>query len=274
MVELTSREYKLTLFEGRFAGNEKTCLPSVGAFWADMTKLLTDEGVAVTGRLNQADPEKQRDIRFLDTDDKALYRKADFVYRLRREIGVRGDWQATLKFRHGDRLLAGAQAFRAVRRDKVKFEEDVKLVSAKDAPRFWALFSRSAEASVADDKALVTVGDCLDRYEKLPKKSLPSRDAAVSIVAGLKIREHVYEGGYLELDDDTDAECALILWWKADEPEAPVAAEFSFRFDLDKDGEAETKAVRGAWAVMTTLATSPWINPEGRTKTAFVYGED
>lgn len=271
--ELTSRECKVTLFEGRFAGNDKTCLPAVKEFWTHIIKLLAENGISTVGKLNQADPEKQRDLFFLDTLDKALYRQSDLVFRLRREASSKADWEVTLKFRHGDRLLAGAQVFRASKKDKVKFEEDVKIVISSDAPRFWALFSRSAEAQVRDAETLKTVGDCLALYEKLPKKSLPLGDTPVSRVNGLTVREHVFEGGYLELDDDVEAECAMILWWKQGEPDAPVAAEFSFRFDLDKNGEAESKVVRTAWKVLAALVQSPWVNPKGKTKTALAYGD-
>jgi hypothetical protein len=86
----------------------------------------------------------------------------------------------------------------------------------------------------------------------------------------LRIREHVFEGR-LKLSEDVSAECALNLWWNEKSHLNPVAAEFSFRFDLE-DGEASAGAVRNAWAAMTILCASPWVNPTGPAKTALVYG--
>jgi hypothetical protein len=273
-MKLSSREYKLTLHAREFAGDEAACHSKAADFWTDTVNRLGDAGIAASGKLDLSEPDKQRNVFFLDTQDKALYERSDLVFRLRRPVASKGDWDATLKFRHGDRLLAGAQAFRLREgHGRGKFEEDVKAVPRSGLPGFWALFSRSVEAGFGPRKELLTVGDCLAPFEKLDGGSLPPLKEKVQTVSGLKVTEHVFEDGWLGLSKKVEAECALILWWKEEEALSPIAAEFSFRFPLD-DGEADAKVVRNAWTAMSVLSGSPFVDPKGRTKTALVYGAE
>lgn len=269
-MDLSSREYKLMLDTDRFVGDVETCRPKVSDFWADICEKLGCE-VDAKGKLDVLKPKKQRDVFFLDTEGTDLYRLSNLVFRMRRPRGSDGPWSATLKFRHGDRLLAAAQTFHSGDHEDIKFEEDVKAMPPAGTPRFWALFSRSVEAEFDDEAEPATVGDCLKPYEDFGRISLPPRNADVFRVGALRIREHVFEGGLLKLSEDVSAECALILWWKEKSHPNPVAAEFSFRFDLE-DGEASAGAVRNAWTAMTILCASPWVDPKGPTKTALVYG--
>ncbi|CDZ47742.1 hypothetical protein [Neorhizobium galegae] len=273
-MKLSSREYKLTLHAPEFAGDEAAYRSKAADFWTDTVNRLGETGIGASGKLNLLEPDKQRNVFFLDTPDKALYERSDLVFRMRRPVAAKGDWDATLKFRHGDRLLAGAPAFRLREgRGRGKFEEDVKAVPRSGMPGFWALFSRSVEAAFGPRKKLLTIGDCLAPFEKLDSASLPPLKEKVQTVSGLKVIEHVFEDGWLNLSKKVEAECALILWWKEDKALEPIAAEFSFRFALD-DGEADAKVVRNAWTAMTALSGSPFIDPKGRTKTALVYGAD
>jgi hypothetical protein len=273
-LKLSSREYKLTLRAGEFAGDEAACGSKAADFWTDTVNRLGEAGIGASGKLNLLEPDKQRNVFFLDTPEKTLYERSDLIFRMRRPLAAKGDWDATLKFRHGDRLLAGAQAFRLREgRGRGKFEEDVKAISRSGMPGFWALFSRSVEAGFGRRKKLLTVGDCLAPFEKLDSASLPPLKEKVQTVSGLNVIEHVFEGGWLNLSKKVEAECALILWWKEDKTLEPIAAEFSFRFPLD-DGEADARVVRNAWAAMAVLSGSPFVDPKGRTKTALVYGAD
>ncbi|TWF56667.1 hypothetical protein [Neorhizobium alkalisoli] len=271
--ELSSRECKLTLRAERFSGNQQACRSQVAQFWEDAGRRLKPFGIATKGRLVADNADKQREIIFLDTEANTLYRRSDLVFRLRRKLGSNGDWEATLKFRHGDRLLAASQNFAARKRDEKddaqeKFEEDVKLMPPADTPRFWALFSRSAKAEFDPGSLPRTVGDCLAPYDNVPQRDLPPKDTAVCTVRGLNITEHVFEDGKLDFGDFS-AKCALILWWKKPDTLSPVAAEFSFRFDLDEVDEA---VVRNAWTALSVLYGLPWIDLKGVTKTGLVYG--
>ncbi|MCF3639467.1 hypothetical protein LXM94_05740 [Rhizobium sp. TRM95111] len=273
-MKLTSREYKLTLHADRFAGDHATCRAAMRAFWADAGRRLTAAGIAALQSPERAEPDKQRDLLFLDTVDKALFRRAGFVYRMRRRTGSDGEWQATLKFRHGDRLLSAAKDYRrrgGGKGGRGKLEEDIKAVPRGEGPGFWALFSRSVDAGVDDRARIATIGDCLRPFSRLPSVSMPPVGAPVTPVGGLAVVEHVHGGGALSLSDDVEAECALILWWRKGEATSPIAAEFSFRFALAK-GEVEAAVATSAWDAMTALYGSGWVAPRGTTKTALVYG--
>jgi hypothetical protein len=275
-MELSSREYKFMLKPELFAGDAEACRAKVASFWKAANGILHDSGIATSGKLS-AKPDKQRQILFLDTDGLDLYKKSDLVFRLRRKLGSDGPWQATLKFRHGDRLMGEAQEFRLhdggdLDEDETfgKFEEDIKAVVSGRTPRFWALFSRSVNADF--DAVPKTIGACLKAYDRAPIMTLPLK-TPVSQVKDLMITEHLFEGASLVLSGNVEAECGLILWWKEQSPQAPLAVEFSFRFKL-KNVKAQDEAVRKAWDAMTALCLSEnWAFPDGPTKTAIVYGD-
>ncbi|CAN7256658.1 hypothetical protein [Neorhizobium sp. LjRoot104] len=272
-MSLSSREYKVMLHAEAFAGDKAACRTAVGRFWQHVRTVLRAAGVDTRAGLDVQKDNKQRSVFFLDTDNRDLYHGCDLVFRMRRPLRSGKDWKATLKFRHGDRLLAEAQDFDLRKKgdDEPKFEEDVKVNPPVDTPRFWALFSRSVEAEFDPRHMPATVGDCLAPYTEIRKAPLPAPGTPVQTVAGLHVVEHVYEDGWIRLSEDVEAECALILWWTEGELLKPIAAEFSFRFPLE-EGETDIKVVRRAWAVMKTLFASSWVDPAGPTKTALVYG--
>jgi hypothetical protein len=271
-MKLQSREYKLMLHPDKFAGDADERQTAVGGFWNEVRERMVHAGVETSGGLDVMDSAKQRCVLFLDTQDKALYRNCDLVLRLRRPLKSEGRWDATLKFRHGDRLLAEACGVRSRKGDKErKFEEDVKMVPRKGQPGFWALFSHSVEARYKKNVTPGAVAQCLEPFSGLREDRLPSPELAVVRVGGADITEHVLEGGALHLPGGTEAQCALILWWREGRPTEPYAAEFSFRFDLNK-GRVKEECARSAWTALTSLCHSSWADPRGPTKTALIYG--
>lgn len=273
-MRLQSREYKVMLHAKVFTGDEAACRAAVARFWEYIRAELQAADIDTHGKLDALNDSKQRDVFFLDTGKRDLYHRSDLVFRLRRKLGSSKAWEATLKFRHGDRLLARAQDFDLREKDdkEPKFEEDVKGMLSGDTPRFWALFSRSVGADFDPGHMPATVGECLAPYKDIRQAGLPDPDTPVQTVAGLHIVEHVYEEGRIRLSKEIDGECALILWWKNSEPQTPIAAEFSFRFALEK-GHADIKVVRKAWVTLMTLLKSPLVDPNGPTKTALAYGD-
>ncbi|WP_105437373.1 hypothetical protein [Neorhizobium sp. T25_13] len=271
---LSSREYKVMLHAKEFAGDEAARGRAVARFWERLRAELQGVDIDTHGRLDVLKDSKQRDLFFLDTEKRDLYLRSDMVFRMRRKLGSSKDWKATLKFRHGDRLLAEAQDFELRKKgdEEPKFEEDVKAMPPADTPRFWALFSRSVEAEFNPKHMPLTVGECLAPYTDVRKASLPDPETPVQTVAGLRVVEHVYEEGWIRLSNEIEAECATILWWREEKLRTPIAAEFSFRFPLEKGG-ADIKVVRKAWTVMKTLLKSPLVDPKGPTKTALAYGD-
>ncbi|QRM54988.1 hypothetical protein [Sinorhizobium sp. BG8] len=275
-MELTSREYKLTLDPAAFAGDPQSLVAANDGFWTTVRALLVQNGITVKGDADSAEAGKKRQLYFLDTLQSqgsakgALLRDAGLVYRLRRRVDSDGDWTATLKFRHGDRLLADSEDFAAVDPEgEVKFEEDIKAARGVEGPGFWALFSRSASVKVNGAEEFRTVGDCLAPFKDLREATLPPSNGPVAVVNGLRVTEHVYEGWKLDFED-AESECALILWWDTN-PVVPIAAEFSFRFDL-VDGKIKADIARDAWKVIGILYDTRWVAREGSTKTQLVYG--
>lgn len=272
-MSLSSREYKVMLHAERFVGDKAACRSAVERFWQHVGTVLQATDIDTRAGLDVQKESKQRNVFFLDTDEQDLYRRSDLVFRMRRPLRSGKAWKATLKFRHGDRLLAEAQDFdlREKGEDEPKFEEDVKVNPPMGTPRFWALFSRSVEAEFDPRHMPATVGGCLAPYTEIRKAALPAPETPVLTVAGLHVVEHVFEDGWIRLTKDIEAECALILWWREGKLLEPIAAEFSFRFPLE-DGGTDIKVVRKAWAVVKTLFASPWVDPNGPTKTALIYG--
>ncbi|NVP54529.1 hypothetical protein [Mycoplana rhizolycopersici] len=270
-MEITSREYKVGLQAGRFGAIGETSTAAVAECWRDLAQILQEGGLPVQGAAKTTDPAKQRNLHFLDTRDLDLFGGRGLLFRLRRPIASKGDWSATLKFRHGDRLLADAEDFRPSGKGELKFEEDVKPVPGAMGASFWALFSRSAQAKVKSADDLRTLGDCLALFDDIGDLNLPSLETEVLAVGGNMIVEHVFEGLSIVFSDTVTAPCALILWWRDGEPKMPVAAEFSFRFELE-EGRTNPKVARGAWRALRDVAASPWGDPLGATKTGFIYG--
>jgi hypothetical protein len=70
----------------------------------------------------------------------------------------------------------------------------------------------------------------------------------------------------------TEAECGLIVWHdEAGAAGRPCAVEFSFRYGNKKEAYDPTVS-RLAFDAFERLQALAWVDPEPRTKTAFVFG--
>lgn len=267
-----SREYKMMLKPGPFAGSDAARAAAVAAVWRGLDQHLADHSVSAAKQLELA---VRRKVVFLDTPDRQLYGQFDLILRLRQSQEGMARADVTLKFRHGDRLQSAAQRFRprkAYAGDgrEVTFEEDVKAVPSARGLGFWALFSRSAKAVIEEVTMLATVEALGSVYAKLPAHLTVISDQPLVIVGGLVITEEVYAGGWFDIAD-ARAEAAVILWFRPDDPRMPIAAELSFRFDLHK-GRADPALAAGAWRLFQALHALDEVDPQGPTKTALVYG--
>jgi hypothetical protein len=269
---ITGREYKLMLRAASFCGGADRRRKVVEECWQSLCRSARIVDVAANGALKPGNARKQRLVRFYDTDEQALYRRAGFIFRLRRRIGSAGPWDATLKSRNGDWVRAAAQALEAKSAGKAKFEEDVKTRPAADGFQFVPLFSRSADTTF--DRAPTTVGECLASYKELGASAFPDSSVDLALVRGFEAREAVFDGAELRLSREVDAGCAIILWSRSDgDPEQTVAAEFSLRYDFKAKGRSAKVADR-AWSVFAALCgNGDWADPSASTKTAFVYEE-
>lgn len=269
-MKLSSREYKLMLHKDKFAGDASMRQSAISRFWQDLEDALDTAEFAPSKRPKLS---VSRNLFFLDTKDNLLFKQFDMMLRLRRKCDSSGPWSATLKFRHGDRLLADSHRFRPRKvvsqgAESVSFEEDVKSAGTAESSSFWALFSRSARARIDDLDGLLALADVKQTYARLPPELNDDLDKDLVRVGGLSIVEQVFDGGKIDFAG-VQAECAVILWYQNGSPEAPFAAEFSFRFGLD---DKCRDCAAPAWRLFRCVQGLAWVDTEGPTKTTLVYG--
>jgi hypothetical protein len=262
---VVSREYKVMLRAGRFDGDAGAVRKAAAAFWHDLSASVDDLIALEAGSLQRV--ESRRLIEFFDTRDRRL-NGAGYIFRQRRELGD-GTREVTLKFRHPDRHLAAGRVMAAAgtRKQRTKFEEDIK------AP-FVSLYSFSTTVEVGDRARFETLRDVArlfpDLGRQLGKRSL---DAPVEVVRGFTAREIVLGGASMTLarKPKTKAESGLIVWYDAaGRKDRPCAVEFSFRYGNRK--EAYDARISGAaYEVFRRLQALEWVDPQPRTKTAFVF---
>ncbi|MGD1699019.1 hypothetical protein [Dapis sp. BLCC M229] len=262
-----SREYKIMLQKERFIGEQNDLLQKAGEFWKDFKGLIQDIVIDTDGSLNEV--KKERKIRFYDTVDRCI-RKSNYVFRERVDINT-GKREVTLKYRHPDRYISQDRDMTAadVENGKTKFEEDIKLP-------FIRLYSFSTKQPISDSKNLNKLNDPGELYPDF-KKRLKSyqENVPIEVVGDFTAREIVIAGADFQIRNSpkVEAECALIAWYDlGGEKDNPVVVEFSFKYENEKeeyDGEASQKVYDVFSRLNEKLAA--WVDPDGETKTAYVY---
>ena len=262
---VVSREYKVMLKKERFVGSQVDLLERAGDFWNAFKGSIQDIVFDTDGSLNKV--ENQRTIRFYDSADRRL-RENTYVFRERVDLGT-GKREVTLKFRHPDRYISQDRNMAAadVENGDTKFEEDIKLP-------FIKLYSFSTKQPISADKSLNKLDDPGELYPDL-KKRLKSYqpDEPIEIVGKLTAKEVVIVGADFQIrkSPKVEAECALIVWYdEAGEEDRPVVVEFSFRYKNELE-EYDGEAAQSAYNVFGSLKDMEWVDPEGPTKTAYVY---
>lgn len=269
MPMICSREYKLMLRAAKFAGDEGKLTASAGALWRDLAAIIVPSAVAVSG--TDDIERKRRQVRFFDTRDKWL-RSNDYVVRERVDL-ENNERELTLKFRHPDRFISQdrdmtpAEGLDA----DLKFEEDIK-------PPFQALYSFSSTVLVKQDTVLDTMEDVNKLYPGLAGavEEFPKAEP-LSVVGGFTAYERVIKGTSFQIRKNPEvcAECSLTLWYEGADGDTPVVAEFSFKYEDDKEGYTAKMARRAYDAFMGIQnGLGGWIDTRSMTKTAYVYARD
>jgi hypothetical protein len=262
-----SREYKVMLRPRRFRGNEKALLEAAKALWHDFSATVKKKIVVGTeGDLTRI--ATRRLITFYDTRDRLL-NEARYIFRERRAVDG-SDRDITLKFRHPDRYVAQDRNMDASGSPeaRTKFEEDIK------AP-FLSLYSFSTRLMI-DDSAFKTLGDIRLLFADVADKIDKFQDnTKLAPVNRFTARELVLAGANLQVGKTprVDAECGLIVWYDDNGArDKPVAVELSYRYG-NKDEEYGGGVTRRAFQTFHALQSklTKWVDPESRTKTAFVY---
>ncbi len=268
MPTITSREYKLMLNAEKFAGDEAKLTTSAGALWRDLAAIIVPSAVAVSGTDDVE--RKRRQVRFFDTQDKWL-RSNDYVVRERLDLEDE-ERELTLKFRHPDRFVSQdrdmtpADGLDA----ELKFEEDIK-------PPFQALYSFSSTQRVKQDTRLETLKDVNKLYPGLAEavEAFPKSEP-LSVVGAFTAYERVIKGTSFQIRKDPEvcALCSLTLWYDSEAGDTPVVAEFSFKYQDDKEAYT-AKMARRAYDVFMDIQArlGDWIDSRSMTKTAYVYAQ-
>ncbi len=269
MQTVGSREYKLMLSAAKFAGDEAKLNEAAGALWRDLVGIVVPSAVAVSG--TEDIERKRRSVQFFDTEDNWL-RSQDYV--VRRRVDLEADeHELTLKFRHPDRYISQGRDMKPAEEFSVdmKFEEDIK-------PRFQSLYSFSSSVVVKPDSAVETLKDVCTLFPGLAD-ALPDlpKSAPLRAVGGFTAHERVIKGTTFQIrkDPEVHGECSLTLWYAEAEGEQPLVAEFSFKYEDDKEDYTAAMARRAYDAFIAIQEQlGDWIDAESMTKTAYVYARD
>jgi hypothetical protein len=262
-----SREYKVMLQPRQFNGGRNALLRAAGAWWGDFCGKASSVVIEAKGEL--AAIKTERLIRFVDTSKERL-NDSRYIFRERRAIDS-GAREVTLKFRHGDRFVALDRRMDAASPpdQRTKFEEDIK------AP-FVSLYSFSTTLPIGNERAYRDLGDLAHLFPDI-RVRLPdfAEREPVAVVHDFTAREVVIGGGSVKIGKHpgVDAECALIVWYDhGGRNDTPVAVEFSYRYG-DKDEHYGGAMARRAFETFQMLQSdlTRWVDPNPRTKTAFVY---
>ncbi len=263
---VTSREYKIMLKQEQFIGSQDNLLEIAGNFWNAFKDAIQDIVIDTDGSLNKI--KKQRKIQFYDSADNCL-RENSYVFRERIDLNT-DEREVTLKYRHPDRYISQDRDMAAAveKNGETKFEEDIK-------PEFIKLYSFSTKQPISDDKNINKLKDIRELYPDLKKQlKFYQKDVPINLVGDFTARELVIAGADFQIKKSpkVEAECALIVWYDDSSGEdIPVVAEFSFKYE-NKREEYDGKAAQRAYDVFYKLqGLGQWVNPEGQTKTSYVY---
>ena len=261
-----SREYKMMLRPSKFKGDEAKLLEAAATMWGDVARIGVGHALSVTGIADVA--HKRRRIRFFDTEDRWL-RSNDYALRERVDL-EKNERQLTLKFRHPDRYIsqdrdmAPAAGFKT----DMKFEEDIK-------PKFIRVYSFSSNTIVPQDTKLATLADVKAVYPGLAKAvdKFPESEK-LRVVGGFTAYERVIKGTGFQIRRDPVvlAECSGTVWYPGETDEAPVVAEFSYKYESEEEFFT-AKMARRAYDTYMALQSQlgDWLDIKSSTKTAYVY---
>lgn len=268
MTIITSREYKMMLRASKFSGGPDKLNESAVALWQELASVILPNAVAVSGTDDIA--RRRRLVRFYDTDDKWL-RQNDYVVRERTDLD-KEERQLTLKFRHPDRFYSQDREMDPAGDfdQDLKFEEDIK-------PAFQSLYSYSSNIILKEKITITSLGQVGDYYPGLEKAvdAFPKK-AVLEPVGGFSAFETVIKGTSFQIRKEPEllAMCSLTLWYADEANEKPLIAEFSFKYEDDKEkysGKAAHRAYLSYLAMQEQLKS--WIDSKSMTKTAYVYSK-
>jgi len=288
-IELDSREYKLMLRAGEFAGSDPgqaverfttdQLIPAVRAQWND--------DAANELMRKKLEVGERRIVRFWDSGECLLYQHG-FAWRGRVETDEHNtrtnEIELTLKFRSPDIFLAAGMPLKAkngARNVDSKIEEDLGPLSVRGGsegavakPRSArSQFSRSTKQTVSPDKvptSLAGIAALYPSFEDELRATVGGFETSAVLEPSPEYRELVYESSKLIVAKDVKTKFALTLWYKdVENQDRPALAEVSFKYDV-RNGGVPDEVARRALALLLAMQDLPWADPSAPTKTALV----
>jgi hypothetical protein len=276
---VTSREYKLMLRADRFRDRRR----GAETFWNLVRFLIQD--VQNNEVYREQDEELRRLTWYLDTPGTEL-RKHGFVLRVREESDAEEPFKVTLKYRAPDRYVSAGKDLSCrekIKKKNDKFEEDI-------LPPFASKFARSVAFRAEELPVLETMEQATGLFSGLAALQIP-HDTPISVVKGFKAHEVAHRIGQLGFvrmpavraaaEPDFIVKCCLTFWYLlGEDDEWPLAAEFSFDYDLPKEELEHSDqlehfsptVVAGTNVFFRSLQKQVgWLDGSGTTKTAYAF---
>ena len=262
--DVISREYKLILDASRFQyQNEQSDVLNLMQAAKPAIEDAIDRSVTGTATLDH-----DRQVRFFDTAGSCVLDQLGYSFRERLE---NGNSEVTLKFRSPDRYIADFEDLSSSTKGAdSKLEADVGATS--DMP-FKVVYSHSTKAP--NGRKLNRMNDIHAHFPGFEDDYGLDDDLALSVVGDLTVTERVYRNVDIDLGQH-DGEISITLWYAGTPSgnQAPAVAEISFKYE-DPSADYTRKVVNRARQAFDALrGLSDWVEPDGQTKTAFVYQYD
>ncbi|EKF74751.1 hypothetical protein A11A3_07003 [Alcanivorax hongdengensis A-11-3] len=262
--DVISREYKLILDASQFHyQSEQTAVQSLMQAVKPAIENAIDRNVTGTATLDH-----DRQVRFFDTPGSCMLEQLGYSFRERVE---NGDSEVTLKFRSPDRYIADFEDLSSSTNGaESKLEADV---GATSSVPFKVVYSHSTKAP--NSRTLNHMDDVHAHFPGFEDDYGLDDNLTLSVVGGLTVTERVYRNVDIDLGQH-DAEISITLWYAGTPSgsQSPAVAEISFKYE-DPSADYTRKVVNRARQAFDALrGLSSWVEPDGQTKTRFVYQYD
>ena len=182
---------------------------------------------------------------FLDTAEHALYRKNNFILRIRRANGT-NKYDATLKCRHPDRYISASYDLWTAKNElESKFEEDISAPCINNESKikdislpFISNFSLSVSFEEVNMPDFRNIKDLTQAFPNLIINDIFETES-LSVVNNFEPGELTYKIGKLELDNGKDLKVYLNLWYLGDTISNidPLIVELTFNYDSKDQSE-------------------------------------
>lgn len=272
--QLDSLEYKLILNPNEFSGSNLN---------KDRTKVLEKiipliENLDLRFEESFNDP-KVKNVWYLDTKNHELYKKNNFIIRLKKKTTGNINYDVTFKSRHDDKLSTLNLDLKTINKGSIfkveeqKFEEDILYGSSKK-------YSYSTELEYKTKPPIKTWNDITTIFPNLNIK-IPLEDLLLT-VSNLVIVETSHDLGKIVYKDSKRAELEFSIWCVLQEDKItlpPVTGEFDIDVRAENLEEQKQEGVvdfansfvENINTLFQKLQKDVIVNTNFRTKTEYVY---